>query len=369
MIITMIRCSFPPLINCIYLFYGSDFLNWKRDVLMALTAKNKDGFLTGDCAQPSSTDKKHSQWIRCDLMVLRWLMNSIAKSVRDNVLYARSSKELWTGLLERYGQLNALELYQLKKDLSNISQNNSSLIDYYSSLKRNWECIDSIDPIPDCSCGALKLCTCQLLKFFLDRDTHSKLIQLLMGLNSSYETVKTHLLSMDLLPPINKALGLLQKIERQQTIHDIQSDSMVEANAYVSFRSDQKKPHSPDNVWTRPRVERTDTGLKECSHCFKRGHVVADCFKLKTCGFCNIKGHIKEHCFKFKALNAKGGVSPRFQDHSQKSAHSADVLHMPYCNQFVANNPLDDGARPSSVPQHHPSGDMDLNKVLNSDVV
>ncbi|KAK9666584.1 hypothetical protein RND81_14G195700 [Saponaria officinalis] len=152
--------------------------------------------------------------MRCDLMVLWWLLNSLAKLIRDNVLYAKSSKELWTELLERYGQLNALKLFQLKKNLHNFSQDNSSLLNYYSNLKRSWESIDSIDPIPDCSCGALKICTCHLMKRLLDRETNSKLIQLLMGLNACYESVISHLLSMDPLPPINKALGLLQKIEK-----------------------------------------------------------------------------------------------------------------------------------------------------------
>ncbi|KAL9239312.1 hypothetical protein vseg_013647 [Gypsophila vaccaria] len=143
-----------------YLFDGFNFLDWKRDVVIALTAKNNEDFLTNSCVFPSTSVKKCRQWTRCDLMVLRWLLNSLAKPIRANVLNAKSSKDLWLELNERYGQVNTLELYQLKKDLNNLSQENSSLVNYYSNLKRSWESIDSLDLIPDCTCGALKLCTC-----------------------------------------------------------------------------------------------------------------------------------------------------------------------------------------------------------------
>ncbi|KAK9733266.1 hypothetical protein RND81_04G055800 [Saponaria officinalis] len=182
-------------------------------------------------------------------MVLRWLLNSMSKSIRDNVMYSKTSKELWTELMERYGQVNALELYQLKKDLGNNSQDNFSLLDYYSQLKRNWESIDTVDPIPECSCGTLKVCTCQMMKRLLDRETHSKLIQLLMGLNSSYDSVRTHILSMDPLPPDNKALGLLQKIETHKQLSESHSDAAVEASAYVSVRNSSKRSAVSEPSW------------------------------------------------------------------------------------------------------------------------
>ncbi|KAK9740126.1 hypothetical protein RND81_03G013500 [Saponaria officinalis] len=247
-----------------YSFNGSNFINWQRDVSMALEFKNKGGFITGKC------------WIICDLMVLKWILHSIDKPLPDDLFYAKTSKELWIELLDRYGQPNALELYQLKKDLTHVSQDNAPLIEYYSRLKRHWEDIDSIDPIPTCSCGALDLCSCQLLKKLLDRETHSKLIQLMMGLNSGYDFVISSVLTMEPLPPINKALGLLQKIERFE-----------------------EKP------------------VKECTFCHKRGHLRDDCFRLKECAYCHGKCHIKEHCFKLKNAPFTQSVGSRFSSGKQ----------------------------------------------------
>ncbi|KAK9733683.1 hypothetical protein RND81_04G084100 [Saponaria officinalis] len=90
----------PHLQHTSYLLDGTNFLDW--NVLTALTVKNKDGFLTGTCSvSSSSSEKKQNQWNRCDLMILRWLLNSISKPIRDNVLYACSSRELWTAPSER----------------------------------------------------------------------------------------------------------------------------------------------------------------------------------------------------------------------------------------------------------------------------
>ncbi|XP_074298215.1 uncharacterized protein LOC141629040 [Silene latifolia] len=137
------------------LFDGTDFLSCKQDILMALAAKNKDGFINGTLSKPPSTDKKYHQFICCDLMVLKWILNSIDKPLRENLKYIRIVKELWDEIMERYSQTNFMEIYQLTQELNSISQSNASLIEYYSKVKNLWETLDSLDPVPGCSCGKL----------------------------------------------------------------------------------------------------------------------------------------------------------------------------------------------------------------------
>ncbi|XP_074303462.1 uncharacterized protein LOC141637943 [Silene latifolia] len=146
------------------LFDRSEFLSWKQDILMALAAKNKDGFINRTLTKPPSTDKKYHQFIRCDLMVLKWILNSIDKPLRENLKYIRTAQELWAELMERYGQSNAIEIYQLSQDLNSTSQSNLSLIEYYSKVKNLWETMDSLDPVPSCTCGRMASCTCTLMK-------------------------------------------------------------------------------------------------------------------------------------------------------------------------------------------------------------
>ncbi|XP_074290919.1 uncharacterized protein LOC141617650 [Silene latifolia] len=86
-------------------FDGTGLLLWKKDVLMALASKNKEGFVTGTCPQLPSTDKTYRKWRRCDLLVLKWILNSLHKKIKENMMYVTTSKELWGELVERYRQV------------------------------------------------------------------------------------------------------------------------------------------------------------------------------------------------------------------------------------------------------------------------
>ncbi|XP_074307177.1 uncharacterized protein LOC141642299 [Silene latifolia] len=107
----------PSLQLSSFQFDGTNFLQWRQEIIRALLSKNKVGFITGDCSCPPPADKKHNSWIRCD------------------ILYNVSAKTLWADINERYGQLNVLDLYALKKELSNFSQDTRSLLDYYGKIK------------------------------------------------------------------------------------------------------------------------------------------------------------------------------------------------------------------------------------------
>ncbi|XP_074296988.1 uncharacterized protein LOC141627655 [Silene latifolia] len=82
--------------------------------VQALLSKNKSDFITGECSMPEKNDKTYNQWIICDLLVLRWILHSIAQSLRENLQYPVSVKNLWSEIVERYGQPNILEIYEVQ---------------------------------------------------------------------------------------------------------------------------------------------------------------------------------------------------------------------------------------------------------------
>ncbi|XP_074299199.1 uncharacterized protein LOC141630251 [Silene latifolia] len=326
----------PTMSLVISLFGGHDFLGWRREVLMALTSKNKDCFVDGTLVKPPKTNKKYSQWICCDFMVRQWILNSLVPSIKDSLKYVNSTKELWFELIERYDQASALEVYQLKKKLEGISQDNSSLVDYNGKMKNLWETLDGLDPIPLCSCGKIEQCTCSLLKKIIDRVNTAKLIQFLMGLNRGYDTVRSQILSMDPLPSIKKALGFLQKIERQKQITE-SVHTITEASAYASY----KVPDHKKNVGYSGKADGSLVNSdKYCDHYEKKGHTKATYFGLNRCPHCNKFGHNPLNCFvikgfpndkgkgKSKVTNFKSGASANTVNTSSKNtANVADVIN------------------------------------------
>ncbi|KAK9705301.1 hypothetical protein RND81_07G046400 [Saponaria officinalis] len=172
-------------------------------------------------------------------------------------------------------------------------------------------------------------CTCKVLKRIIEREVSAKLIQFLMGLSADYESVKTHVLTLEPLPPLNKAFAFLQKIEKQKQLH-VQTEVLSDASAFNSFRD-------RDNTsWKKPRVSvNTDNSAgKQCHYCHHFGHVKSECFKLKECSHCGRKGHAQENCFSLRGGSARGvrgrgRTGARFGTRSgnyKGKAHHADVL-------------------------------------------
>jgi len=77
---------------------GLNFQQWSRAVKIALRTKMKLGFLDATCGKPALGSSTYDQWIRCDSMVVSWLLNSIDPSLSGAFIYANSAVELWNEL-------------------------------------------------------------------------------------------------------------------------------------------------------------------------------------------------------------------------------------------------------------------------------
>ncbi|XP_074267345.1 uncharacterized protein LOC141590675 [Silene latifolia] len=340
------------------LFDGHDFLGWRRDAFMALVSKNKDCFVDGSFPKPAKTNKKHNQWVRCDFMVKSWILSSLVKSIKDNMKYVNSAQELWSELLERYGQASALEIYQLKKELDVVVQDNSSLVDYYGKMKNLWETLDGLNPIPSCTCGKIDECFCSLVKKFIERENTAKLVQFLMGLNGGYDTIRSQILSMEPLPSINRALGLLQKIERQKQIPDVIS-SLTEVNAYATYKY-------PDNKKTQSQPNISAAAVKHCDHCEKKGHTRETCFGLNKCSHCNKYGHNPANCFVIKGFPGDKNKG-KSKVATQKAGTAAGGPYQRTAN--VADTGSHDSPLDNSVLATAAAATSADNSVVSSDVL
>ncbi|GKE40870.1 hypothetical protein Tco_1464275 [Tanacetum coccineum] len=127
-------------------------------------------------------------------------------------------QELWKEIAERYGQSNGPLIYQLERELGHISQGNLSIASYFNKLKRCWDELQNFNGLPTCTCGKMRECSCGILDKFLEMDSRSKLMQLLMKLSDEYEAVRSQILGMDPLPNVNKAYYIVQHIEKQKQV-------------------------------------------------------------------------------------------------------------------------------------------------------
>ncbi|XP_048494780.1 uncharacterized protein LOC125494928 [Beta vulgaris subsp. vulgaris] len=256
---------------------GSNYISWKRNVRRALIAKNKIGFIEGTLVKPDESHKDYNRWMRCDYLVICWLMNSMNEEIGENFTFVDSSAQLWHEIGECYGQSNGPHIYQLKRELDNLKQENQSIMMYYGKLKRFWDELQNLRSLPTCTCGVLLKCSCNFLKRLSEFDSEEKLMQFLLGLNSGFDNAISNILAMDPLPSISRAFYLAQQMEKQK---EVSSMNASPGSHEVSAFAVQQKQHSYaknsyKKDWRKEKLERM------CDYCKKQGHTRDVCFKLK----------------------------------------------------------------------------------------
>ncbi|XP_070667434.1 uncharacterized protein [Malus domestica] len=94
------------------LLTGNNYSTWSRSMCIALSAKNKFGFVDGSVKKPS--DKKRTEatlWKHCNDMVLMWILNSVSSGLSNSVVYAETLQQLFAmmaGSLPSKAQTNAI---------------------------------------------------------------------------------------------------------------------------------------------------------------------------------------------------------------------------------------------------------------------
>lgn len=134
--------------------------------------------------------------------------------------------------------------------------------------------LQSIEPIPQCACGAMKGCTCDLLKKLHELESRNQLLQFLMGLNSGYDQTRGQILSMDPLPSVNRTYYILQQIEKQKQITDA-VNLKPDAEAFAATR-DPRKP----SRYVEKKDQKRSKIDRFCDYCKAKGHIMDQCFKI-----------------------------------------------------------------------------------------
>ncbi|XP_016441804.2 uncharacterized protein LOC107767346 [Nicotiana tabacum] len=197
-------------------FDGKGYGGWRRGMLIALSAKNKVGFIDGTFLQPKISSDVFKSWTRCNDMVISWLLNSLSKAIAESVLYSKTAKDIWDELEE--------------------------------------------------SCGA------KIKNFKSQQD--SRLIQFLMGLNGAYAVARSNLLMPSPLPSVNHAYSLLIRDEKQREVHishhPAESVFVAAQQSYGGQKVTSAKKFNTE----------TKKGTQFCNYCKKQNHTIENCYRL-----------------------------------------------------------------------------------------
>ncbi|XP_050217401.1 uncharacterized protein LOC126668239 [Mercurialis annua] len=240
---------------------------------MALLSKNKLKFVDGSIAIPSPNDRNYESWERCNNMVISWLYRALTPSIAQSVSFLNFAVDIWENLRERFSQGDADRIADLQYEICSLKQNNMSISEYYTNLKILWDEFINFRPIPSCSCTPK--CECggyDLIKKYQDNDY---VIRFIKGLNDNFETVRSHILLLEPLPPINKAFSMALRHERQQGL--LTDSTEVNAFAASSSNPDHSAYYSKMNSNSQRKFFHKKPML--CSHCGLTNHTVDRCYR------------------------------------------------------------------------------------------
>ena len=139
--------------------------------------------------------------------------------------------------------------------------------EYYTKFKRLRDQLLNFEPLPKCSCGAMKLLSTSHNKAYVMR--------FLMGLNENYETLRSQILTYDPFPSMSKVYSLVLQEESHKNLgHEGSNSSQGDV---VAMYANSKNNSGGSSSWNK------GNGKKErpfCTHYNMFRHTVEKCYKL-----------------------------------------------------------------------------------------
>jgi hypothetical protein len=237
----------------------------------ALGGKMKFEFVDGTFLVVTDPfDPSYRAWNRCNMIVHSWIMNSISKSIGQSIVFFENALDVWTDLKERFSQGDLVRISELMQEIYSLQQDSKTVTEFYSELKVLREELEVYMHIPQCTCRYK--CSCEAMRSA--RKNHSNLyaIHFFTGLNDSFVMVKSQIMLLDPLPPMNKIFSMVLQHERQGNF-GVVDESKVLVNAV-----DSKKPFHKGGFKSGSQSSRGKNN-RHCTYCDRSGHTVDGCFK------------------------------------------------------------------------------------------
>jgi len=128
-----------------------NYTTWVQSMSMALTIKNKKGFVDGTLKRPTHNPDEQQQWDRCDILVKTWLLGVISKDISGNVIHCKDTRGIWLELKERFSQTNTVSLFYIENVIHDCEQSTNSVTSFFTKLKSLWDEKDALCAFPPCN--------------------------------------------------------------------------------------------------------------------------------------------------------------------------------------------------------------------------
>ncbi|XP_078441459.1 uncharacterized protein LOC144711354 [Wolffia australiana] len=181
-------------------FDGGNMFEWSKMVTLTLYGCQLGDHLTDD--PRAASDPEYKKWRAEESLILSWMLRSMTPEMRRDFLYCDTVKEMWDDI-QKYSeeQSHDWRIYELNVQATQARQGTDNVLQYSSKLKAVWREIDYLWPTHNPQSVERQY----ILK--------QRLFTFLMGLNPTYESVRSQLLHREKLPSLEE---LLEQSDRQR---------------------------------------------------------------------------------------------------------------------------------------------------------
>ena len=124
----------PSLILVSPLLDGKNYHLWSRSMRLALSLKNKLGFIDGTLGIQTA-EPLFGAWKRCTTMVLSWTQRSISENIAKSILWIDKGCDALKDLSDRFSQADIFRISEIQDDLYKFQQGNLTISDYFTEMK------------------------------------------------------------------------------------------------------------------------------------------------------------------------------------------------------------------------------------------
>lgn len=89
---------------------GDNYNLWANEMVNALQAKRKIGFINGTVEKPSSDGPDYESWVAVNSMVIGWIRSSIDPKMKSSVTFVSKASQLWSSLKQRFSVGNKVRI-------------------------------------------------------------------------------------------------------------------------------------------------------------------------------------------------------------------------------------------------------------------
>lgn len=152
-----------------------------------------------------------------------------------------------------------------------LQQDSKYVTSFYSGLKILWEEFEIYMYVRNCTC--IVHCSCEFMRNARQNHILPYAIRFLIGLNEYFSMVKSQILLMDPIPPMNKIFSMALQHERQGHFALVKDDSV-----FINV-TDSRKFKGDNSGKFYPQGSNSKNVIRVCTFCGRNNHIVETCYE------------------------------------------------------------------------------------------